>query len=131
MTRAKFKVNSSGQVQFELTLSGFPVSAVSVVSGDGLEPSGLMSPTSTVRSLTRELQHSLDLASATSGDKVVTAQVSFLGHTQSCSCTQLAMFELNSRWMCVCRRMSVNRLRLSMKDKVQVLSDRAPTLEEN
>lgn len=48
-----------------------------VVSGqsDALEPSGLMSPCSTVRSLTKELQHSLDLASATSGDKVVTAQV--------------------------------------------------------
>uniref|UniRef100_H3CXG3 WD repeat-containing protein 44 n=1 Tax=Tetraodon nigroviridis TaxID=99883 RepID=H3CXG3_TETNG len=41
---------------------------------DALEPSGLMSPCSTVRSLTKELQHSLDLASATSGDKVVTAQ---------------------------------------------------------
>lgn len=54
----------------------FPVSAVSVVSSDSLEPSGLLSPGSTVRSLTKELQHSLDLASATSGDKVVTAQVS-------------------------------------------------------
>ncbi|KAJ4930034.1 hypothetical protein JOQ06_019050 [Pogonophryne albipinna] len=39
-----------------------------------LEPSGLVSPSSTVRSLTKELQHSLDLASAISGDKVVTAQ---------------------------------------------------------
>lgn len=47
---------------------------VSAVSGDALEPSGLVSPSSTVRSLTKELQHSLDLASATSGDKVVTAQ---------------------------------------------------------
>lgn len=49
-----------------------------IVSGqsDALEPSGLMSPCSTVRSLTKELQHSLDLASATSGDKVVTALVS-------------------------------------------------------
>uniref|UniRef100_A0A8D3CA09 WD repeat-containing protein 44 n=1 Tax=Scophthalmus maximus TaxID=52904 RepID=A0A8D3CA09_SCOMX len=46
------------------------------VCGDALEPSGLVSPSSTVRSLTKELQHSLDLASATSGDKVVTAQVS-------------------------------------------------------
>uniref|UniRef100_A0A671YSW1 WD repeat-containing protein 44 n=1 Tax=Sparus aurata TaxID=8175 RepID=A0A671YSW1_SPAAU len=36
----------------------------------------LMAVNSTVRSLTKELQHSLDLASATSGDKVVTAQVS-------------------------------------------------------
>uniref|UniRef100_A0A3P8RPI0 WD repeat-containing protein 44 n=1 Tax=Amphiprion percula TaxID=161767 RepID=A0A3P8RPI0_AMPPE len=43
-------------------------------SVDPLEPSGLVSPSSTVRSLTKELQHSLDLASATSGDKVVTAQ---------------------------------------------------------
>lgn len=51
--------------------SGLEVSAVSV---DALEPSGLVSPSSTVRSLTKELQHSLDLASATSGDKVVTAQ---------------------------------------------------------
>ena len=54
----------------------FCVSAVGLVSGDALEPPGLMSPSSTVRSLTKELQHSLDLASATSGDKVVTAQVS-------------------------------------------------------
>ncbi|XP_054481241.1 WD repeat-containing protein 44 [Anoplopoma fimbria] len=44
------------------------------VSADALEPSGLVSPSSTVRSLTKELQHSLDLASATSGEKVVTAQ---------------------------------------------------------
>uniref|UniRef100_A0AAQ6AK88 WD repeat-containing protein 44 n=1 Tax=Amphiprion ocellaris TaxID=80972 RepID=A0AAQ6AK88_AMPOC len=49
------------------------------VSVDPLEPSGLVSPSSTVRSLTKELQHSLDLASATSGDKVVTAQVSEAG----------------------------------------------------
>ncbi|XP_003446834.1 WD repeat-containing protein 44 [Oreochromis niloticus] len=54
--------------------SGLEVSAVGVVSSDSLEPSGLLSPGSTVRSLTKELQHSLDLASATSGDKVVTAQ---------------------------------------------------------
>ncbi|XP_029029375.1 WD repeat-containing protein 44 [Betta splendens] len=47
---------------------------VSSVSSETLEPSGLVSPNSTVRSLTKELQHSLDLASATSGDKVVTAQ---------------------------------------------------------
>ncbi|XP_030601675.1 WD repeat-containing protein 44 isoform X2 [Archocentrus centrarchus] len=49
--------------------SGLEVSAVSAVSSDSLEPSGLLSPGSTVRSLTKELQHSLDLASATSGDK--------------------------------------------------------------
>uniref|UniRef100_A0A8D3AR43 WD repeat-containing protein 44 n=1 Tax=Scophthalmus maximus TaxID=52904 RepID=A0A8D3AR43_SCOMX len=54
--------------------SGLEVSAVGPVCGDALEPSGLVSPSSTVRSLTKELQHSLDLASATSGDKVVTAQ---------------------------------------------------------
>ncbi|XP_049599734.1 WD repeat-containing protein 44 isoform X2 [Syngnathus scovelli] len=54
--------------------SGLEVSAVGQVSSETLEPSGLVSPSSTVRSLTRELQHSLDLASATSGDKVVTAQ---------------------------------------------------------
>lgn len=53
-----------------------PLSVVCPVSCDALEPSGLLSPSSTVRSLTKELQHSLDLASATSGDKVVTAQVS-------------------------------------------------------
>lgn len=54
--------------------SGLEVSATMEVSTDALEPSGLMSPSSTVRSITKELQHSLDLASATSGDKVVTAQ---------------------------------------------------------
>lgn len=54
----------------------FPVSAVCPTGSDIIDPSGLVSPTSTVRSLTKELQHSLDLASATSGDKVVTAQVS-------------------------------------------------------
>lgn len=59
-----------------VVLSVCPVSAVSAVSCDVLEPSGLMSPSSTVRCLTKDLQHSLDLASATSGDKVVTAQVS-------------------------------------------------------
>ncbi|TRY57390.1 hypothetical protein DNTS_024969 [Danionella cerebrum] len=38
------------------------------------EVCGLVSPNATVRCITKELQHSLDLASATSGDKVVTAQ---------------------------------------------------------
>ncbi|KAG5853140.1 hypothetical protein ANANG_G00069920 [Anguilla anguilla] len=46
------------------------------VSADTVEPSGLVSPSTAVESLTKELQHSLDLASATSGDKVVTAQES-------------------------------------------------------
>ncbi|XP_077449359.1 WD repeat-containing protein 44 [Stigmatopora argus] len=54
--------------------SELEVSVMRRVISDPLEPSGLVSPSSTVRSLTRELQHSLDLASATSGDKVVTAQ---------------------------------------------------------
>uniref|UniRef100_A0A8C6L5B5 WD repeat-containing protein 44 n=1 Tax=Nothobranchius furzeri TaxID=105023 RepID=A0A8C6L5B5_NOTFU len=49
---------------------------LSSVGCDSLDPSGLVSPCSTVTSLTKDLQHSLDLASATSGDKVVTAQVS-------------------------------------------------------
>ncbi|KAJ8337939.1 hypothetical protein SKAU_G00369050 [Synaphobranchus kaupii] len=44
------------------------------VSADPVEPSGLVSPSTAVECLTKELQHSLDLASATSGDKVVTAQ---------------------------------------------------------
>ncbi|XP_051873509.1 WD repeat-containing protein 44-like [Pristis pectinata] len=35
---------------------------------------GLVSPNTAVENLTKELQHSLDLASGTSGDKVVTAQ---------------------------------------------------------
>lgn len=47
-----------------------------VYAGELEEPCGLVSPSSTVRSITKDLQHSLDLASATSGDKVVTAQVS-------------------------------------------------------
>lgn len=53
-----------------------PVFAVGSGSSGSLEPSGLVSPCSTGKSLSKELQHSLDLASATSGDKVVTAQVS-------------------------------------------------------
>uniref|UniRef100_A0A8C2HXV2 WD repeat-containing protein 44 n=1 Tax=Cyprinus carpio TaxID=7962 RepID=A0A8C2HXV2_CYPCA len=46
--------------------------SVSVEPAD--EPCGLVSPNATVQCITKELQHSLDLASATSGDKVVTAQ---------------------------------------------------------
>ncbi|XP_037544041.1 WD repeat-containing protein 44 [Nematolebias whitei] len=57
--------------QETLRPSGLEVGSVSC---DSLDPSGLVSPCSTVRSLTKDLQHSLDLASATSGDKVVTAQ---------------------------------------------------------
>lgn len=49
-------------------------SGLEAVGSDSLDVCGLVSPSSTVRSLTKELQHSLDLASATSGDKVVTAQ---------------------------------------------------------
>ncbi|XP_036404780.1 WD repeat-containing protein 44 [Megalops cyprinoides] len=44
------------------------------VSSEPAESSGLVSPSTAVESITKELQHSLDLASATSGDKVVTAQ---------------------------------------------------------
>lgn len=64
----------SKRSQESLGPGGFDVSAVSPVIADAPEPSGLLSPSSTVRSLTKDLQHSLDLASATSGDKVVTAQ---------------------------------------------------------
>ncbi|XP_053473453.1 WD repeat-containing protein 44 isoform X3 [Ictalurus furcatus] len=47
------------------------------MSADGAEePCGLVSPNSSARGLAKELQHSLDLASATSGNKVVTAQES-------------------------------------------------------
>ncbi|XP_071396388.1 WD repeat-containing protein 44 [Centroberyx affinis] len=60
--------------QESLRPSGLEVSVPIAISVDALEPSGLVSPSSTVRSITKELQHSLDLASATSGDKVVTAQ---------------------------------------------------------
>ncbi|XP_071754262.1 WD repeat-containing protein 44 [Centroberyx gerrardi] len=60
--------------QESLRPSGLEVSVPIAISIDALEPSGLVSPSSTVRSITKELQHSLDLASATSGDKVVTAQ---------------------------------------------------------
>ncbi|XP_055500158.1 WD repeat-containing protein 44 [Leucoraja erinacea] len=44
---------------------------------------GLVSPTSAIENLTKELQHSLDLASATSGDKVVTAQENGKGESAS------------------------------------------------
>lgn len=64
----------SKKSQQSLRPRSLEVSAVSSVSSDALEPSGLVSPSSTVRGITKELQHSLDLASATSGDKVVTAQ---------------------------------------------------------
>ncbi|XP_072302367.1 WD repeat-containing protein 44 isoform X2 [Eucyclogobius newberryi] len=56
---------------------------VNPISPEVPELSGLLSPSSTVRSLTKDLQHSLDLASATSGDKVVTAQEN--DDEQSCS----------------------------------------------
>ncbi|MFT7814579.1 WD repeat-containing protein 44-like [Arapaima gigas] len=46
------------------------------VSTEPLVSSGLVSPNTAVDFITKELQHSLDLASATSGDKVVTAQES-------------------------------------------------------
>lgn len=77
-----FKMSSFSETC--VLLFGCPVSAVSPISSDPLEPCGLVSPSSTVRSLTKELQHSLDLASATSGDKVVTAQVSKAGAHPEC-----------------------------------------------
>uniref|UniRef100_A0A8C9WMQ0 WD repeat-containing protein 44 n=1 Tax=Scleropages formosus TaxID=113540 RepID=A0A8C9WMQ0_SCLFO len=46
------------------------------VSTEPSASSGLVSPNTAVDFITKELQHSLDLASATSGDKVVTAQES-------------------------------------------------------
>lgn len=57
-----------------LMSSGLEAAAVNPISPEVSEPSGLLSPSSTVRNLTKDLQHSLDLASATSGDKVVTAK---------------------------------------------------------
>uniref|UniRef100_A0A4W3HLT9 WD repeat-containing protein 44 n=1 Tax=Callorhinchus milii TaxID=7868 RepID=A0A4W3HLT9_CALMI len=44
------------------------------VLADPVASSGLVSPSTAVENLTKELQHSLDLASATSGEKIVTAQ---------------------------------------------------------
>ncbi len=38
--------------------------------------SGLLTPTTTIESLTKELEHTLDLASATCGDSVVLHRVS-------------------------------------------------------
>ncbi|XP_041949663.1 WD repeat-containing protein 44 [Alosa sapidissima] len=57
--------------------------ALAVSAEPDEEPCGLVSPSSTVRSLTKELQHSLDLASATSGEKLVTAQEN--GEQDSCA----------------------------------------------
>ncbi|XP_028839201.1 WD repeat-containing protein 44-like [Denticeps clupeoides] len=48
--------------------------ALDVSADPGMGPCSLVSPGSSLRSLTKDLQHSLDLASATSGEKVVTAQ---------------------------------------------------------
>ncbi|KAM6970274.1 WD repeat-containing protein 44 isoform 2-T2 [Aplochiton taeniatus] len=56
------------------SLEAMRPTGLEVCVGDPSEPCGLVSPSSTVRSITKELQHSLDLASATSGEKVVTAQ---------------------------------------------------------
>lgn len=102
-----------------------------VVSGssDALEPSGLMSPCSTVRSLTKELQHSLDLASATSGNKVVTAQVSEAS-------TQMIPAIVVFRTECLiltrlCRRMRMNSLHLRVDNRLLVLSVHVLTLGVN
>ncbi|XP_078403077.1 WD repeat-containing protein 44 [Cetorhinus maximus] len=55
------------------------------VPADPVAPSGLVSPNTAVENLAKELQHSLDLASATSGDKVVTAQENGKGAGESTS----------------------------------------------
>ncbi|XP_041111431.1 WD repeat-containing protein 44-like isoform X2 [Polyodon spathula] len=44
------------------------------VPSDTVKSIGLVSPNTAIECITKDLQHSLDLASATSGDKVVTAQ---------------------------------------------------------
>ncbi|XP_053473454.1 WD repeat-containing protein 44 isoform X4 [Ictalurus furcatus] len=53
-----------------------PPARPSLPANGAEEPCGLVSPNSSARGLAKELQHSLDLASATSGNKVVTAQES-------------------------------------------------------
>ncbi|XP_043560302.1 WD repeat-containing protein 44 isoform X2 [Chiloscyllium plagiosum] len=55
------------------------------VPTDYVASSGLVSPNTAVENLAKELQHSLDLASATSGDKVVTAQENGKGAGESTS----------------------------------------------
>ncbi|MGH0172125.1 UNVERIFIED_CONTAM: hypothetical protein FKN15_062558 [Acipenser sinensis] len=45
------------------------------VPSDTVNSIGLVSPNTAIECITKDLQHSLDLASATSGDKVVTAQI--------------------------------------------------------
>lgn len=112
---------------------------VSAVSGDVLEPSGLVSPSSTVRSLTKELQHSLDLASATSGDKVVTAQVSEASFSPRNAqklnyawCSSLPIYCTIDCFVVVFfRKMRMSRLHLRVEDKLQALSVHVPTLVEN
>lgn len=103
------------------------------VSCDTLESPGLLSPGSTVRILTKELQHSLDLASATSGDKVVTAQVSHTVNLSPLSLRVSFIYTLTSlpSISFIGRRMRMNRLHLRVENKPQALSVRAPTLEEN
>ncbi|GCC36437.1 hypothetical protein chiPu_0014931 [Chiloscyllium punctatum] len=55
------------------------------VPTDYVASNGLVSPNTAVENLAKELQHSLDLASATSGDKVVTAQENGKGAGESTS----------------------------------------------
>ena len=54
----------------------FSVHQVDTLSAEskGLPTKGLPTPTSTVYSLTKELEHSLDLQSATAGSRMVTAR---------------------------------------------------------
>lgn len=76
------------------------------VSADGAEePCGLVSPNSSARGLAKELQHSLDLASATSGNKVVTAQVSWssslhLTHTHTHK-FYICVYDVDVMFVCV------------------------------
>ncbi|XP_016348342.1 WD repeat-containing protein 44-like isoform X3 [Sinocyclocheilus anshuiensis] len=65
-SRPSFSAKKSQEVMLPAGLE------VSVEPADEL--CGLVSPNATVQCITKELQHSLDLASATSGEKVVTAQ---------------------------------------------------------
>lgn len=106
-----------------------------VVSGqsDALEPSGLMSPCSTVRSLTKELQHSLDLASATSGDKVVTALVSEASVWKPLRWLRLLLCSwLNASFLTwLSRRMRMNSLCLRVDNRLLVLSVHVLTLDGN
>lgn len=90
-----------------------------------------------MRSLTKELQHSLDLASATSGDKVVTAQVSeavdltFVLVLMYRVAVWFFIARLLNLFLFFFRKMRMNRPHLRVEDKLQALSVLVPTLGEN